>query len=406
MSYIGQKNCRGDSVNRLKARKQMTEDRCVSLRARRAGGQGSERTGFPLKACWNDTHKVALPNIIISIFSLLFITLGCSYTPECNRPADNELSNPSDLIEYNGNILIVNADSSAKFCSGYVSEMNVDTGEVIKRYDIGDRDTAFLGRGALWKSSNADILLLTERGNDSLIAYNLDEDNIFWRIRVGDDPLGIAVDETRNHTLVTNLRDDSVSVIQLGSEDTTSEVSRIFLPGGLNGYRPTSIVLSQDKNTAYVSGRLYPIIYKIDMDLLTLVTDYINLETTVSGLDNRDLYTTDSNLYVVMRSPPAIGVINLLSNDIRDFIPLKSGPYGIGILSQKGLLFVSEYRDNLLLKIDINTGKILSEISVGDGPSKILITSDGRYLFTANYRGNTVTRIELGTWEVKEFPEQ
>lgn len=353
-----------------------------------------------------NSRGVTLSKFIILIIYLLFIAPSCSYTPECNRPADNELSNPSDLIEYNGNILIVNADSSAKSCSGYVSEMNAETGEIIKRYDIGDRDTAFLGRGALWKSSNADILLLTERGNDSLIAYNLNEDRIFWRISVGDDPLGIAVDDKRAIALVTNLRDDSVSVIQLGSEDTTSEVSRIFLPGGLNGYRPNSIALSQDKATAYVSGRLYPIIFQIDMNSLTLKSDYFNLETAVSGLDNRELYATDGVLYVIMRAPPAIGVINLLSNGLTNFIPLKSNPYGIGISSQLGVLFVSEYKDNLLLKIDINTGQIISEISVGDGPGKILITSDGRYLFTANYRGNTVSRIDLGTWEVREFPEQ
>lgn len=329
---------------------------------------------------------------------------GCSYTPDCNLPGEDELSNPADLIEYNGNILIVNSDSSVKFCSGFVSEMNADTGEIIKRYDIGNRDTAFLGRGALWRSSDADILLLTERGNDSLIAYNLNEENISWRISTGDDPLGIALDETRDLALVTNLRDDTVSVIKLGSEETTSEVRRILLPGGINGYRPTSIVLSQDRSTAYVSGRLYPIIFKIDMDSLVLESDYINIETAVSGLDNRELYATDGTLYVVMRSPPAVGVINLLSNEITNFIPLTRHPFGIGFSSQLGLLFISEYRDNLLLKIDINTGKVISEIPVGDGPSRILITSDNRYLFTANYRGNTVTRIDLGTWEVREFP--
>lgn len=339
------------------------------------------------------------------IFSLLYITLSCSYIPDCNRPQDNELSNPSDLIEYNNNILIVNADSSVKFCSGYVSEMDRETGAIIRRYDIGDRDTAFLGRGSLWRSSDADILLLTERGSDSLIAYNLNEDRIFWRINTGDDPLGIAVDETRDLALVTNLRDDSVSVIHLDSEDTTSEITRIFLPGGLNGYRPNSIVLSQDRESAYVSGRLYPIIFKINMDSLTLESDYINLETTLSGLDNRELYVMGSELYVVMRAPPAVGVINLLSAALMNFIPLSSNPYGIGVLTEMGLLFVTDYKDNLLLKIDIKTGKVVSEIAVGDGPSKILVTSDGRYLFTANYRGNTISRIDLGTWEVREFPE-
>ncbi len=344
------------------------------------------------------------PCFFLKLF-LLFITLGCSYIPECNSPADDELSNPSDLIEYNGNILIVNTDSSVKFCSGYVSEMKIETGEIIKRYDIGYRDTAFLGRGALWKSPDADILLLSERGNDSLIAYNLNEDRMLWRISVGDDPAGIAVDETRDLALVTNLRDDSLSVIQLGSEEGPSEVLRIFLPGGINGYRPSAVVLSQDRTTAYVSGRFYPRILKVDMNSLSLKSDYINLETTMSGLDSREIYSTDSTLYVVMRAPPAIGIINLLSNELISFIPLKSQPYGIGVSSNMGLLFVSEYKDNLLLKIDINTGRVISEIPVGDGPSRVLITSDGRYLFTANYRSNTVTRIDLGTWEAKEFPE-
>ncbi len=348
---------------------------------------------------------VIIEFLIISIFSYLYIIGGCSYTPECNRPLDNELSNPADLIEYNGNILIVNTDSSVKFCSGYVSEMNIETGKIIKRYDIGDRDTAFLGRAALWKSPDGEILLLTERGNDSLIASSLNDGRMLWRISVGDDPLGIAIDETRNLALVTNLRDDSVSVIKLDSKEAPSEIGRIFLPGGINGYRPTSVVLSQDRTTAYVSGRLYPRILEIDMNSLALKSDYIDLETAMSGLDNREIYSTNSTLYVVMRAPPAIGIIDLLSSELISFIPLKNQPYGIGILPDMGLLFVSEYKDNLIIKIDINTGRVISEIPVGDGPSRVLITSDGRYLFTANYRGNTLTRIDLETWEAKEFPE-
>lgn len=334
---------------------------------------------------------------------LLIFTVSCSYTPECKLPADNELSNPSDIIEYNGNILIVNADSSMKFCNGYVSEMNIETGEVVKKYEIGDRDTSFLGRGAIWKSEEGDLLLLTERGGDSLIGYNFNEERINWRISTGDDPLAIALDQTRDLALVANLREDTISVIQLAFSEEPVLLGKLFLPGGLNGYRPTSIILSTDRKTAYVTGRFYPRIYKINMDSLSLDRDYINIETTVSGLDTRDIVEANGILYVAMRAPPAIGIINSSENRIINFFPAKSDPYGIELLSGQWL-FVTEYKDNILLKIDLTTGRILDEISVGDGPGRILITSDQRYLFTANYRGNNITRIDLNTWEVKELP--
>jgi len=341
---------------------------------------------------------------LISIICFAFFS--CSYTPDCNLPSAGELSNPSDLIEYNNNILIVNTDASARFCNGYVSEMNMDTGEMVRMYNIGNRDTSFLARGALWRHNDKDILLLTERGNDSLIGFNLKDDKIEWRINLGDDPLEIRLDETRGIVLVTNLRGESVSVVDLLAQDTPVETVRIFLPGGINGYRPNSIDLSEDMNRAYVTGRLFPVVYLIDMNTLSLESQYVNLATTVSGLDNRDIKVYDGKIYVVMRAPPAVAVINEWTNTIENFIPVKSNPDSLSILPGMNLLFVSEYRDNTVLKIDLISGNIINEVSVGDGPAKILITSDGRYLFTANYRGNTVSRIDLNTWEVKEFPEQ
>lgn len=339
-----------------------------------------------------------------AIFLILFFWLGCAYTPDCNLPGSNELANPSDLIEYNGNLLIVNTDSSARFCNGFVTLMSIESGEVIKRYDIGNRDVSFLGKGALLQRDGNDYLILTERGADTLIAYDLNKEEIAWRVPAGDDPLDIAVDDTRDLALVTDLREDAVSLFRVYPPSEAGEIARISLPGGLNGFRPSAIVLSTDRSTAYISGRFYPRIYKIDMNTLALRSDYINLETSVSGLDTREIYTHDNTLFVLMRSPPSVALINLTTDSFINFIPVRNKPYGFALYQEQGLIFVTDYQDNILLKIDINTGRILNETGLGDGPTEMLLTSDRRYLFVANFRGSRISRIELDTWEVKEFP--
>jgi len=328
---------------------------------------------------------------------------GCSYTPECSHPRSGELANPSGLIEYNGSLYIINADTSMKFCLGYISEMNTETGDITGQWEAGKEGSGFMARVGLWKNEGIGYMLITERNGNSLLSFNLDNKSVDWQINTGEDPFGIAVDDSRNLALITDLQQNSIAVFDLVNQ---REVGRIVLPISVHGYRPTSIVISPDYKTAYISGELGAYIVRMDIENMAIYSESINLAGSLTGLDTRGLALNDETLYAAMRTPPAVGVIDTATGGIINFVPLRDKPAGIAIDGSGRYIFVTEYSKNTLFVIESATGNIVRDITTGDGPEEVIVTQDGRFVFTANFRGNSISRVEVGTWDVKEFPSQ
>ena len=219
--------------------------------------------------------------LFFPILALVLLGGACTYSPRCDSPPGSSLTDPVGLaLSPDGKFLFVsNANSSLQYCSGYISR--VDTGTIPYRPSIAyypgeGADASFLGGMAF--SPDGNCLFVADRGGNELLVLRVPTEggssegslSLVARIPVGEGPYALTYFSPAAQVLVTNLISDDVSVVD-GIE--LREVARIPLTQGVNGSRPSGIVVSpttgpQSHYYAFATQQLSPYISVLDLSLL------------------------------------------------------------------------------------------------------------------------------------------
>lgn len=201
---------------------------------------------------------------------LLLLFASCTYTPRCEPPPSNGLSDPVGLaLSPDGKFLYVtNANASLKYCSGHISRIYLgdNTYNISMVFPLsGEEGASFLG-GMVFSQDGT--LFAASREKNEILVLTPDEEGVSLaaRIPVGEDPYALALFSSSSQLLVTNIRSNDVSVVDvLGIKET----KRIPLTRGIEGYsHPSGIAVNPRTPYAYVTQQASSYVSVIDLSYL------------------------------------------------------------------------------------------------------------------------------------------
>ncbi len=320
----------------------------------------------------------------ILILSYIGLSGGCAYEPECDKAPEGALKAPIGVAVRGTFLYITNSNVNLEYCSGFLAKVDLENDFTITNIPakFDGRYFSLLGEIAI----SGKYAYVTERSSDSLLKFDLEQEEVVGRVPVGEDPFGVTVKREGPTTLVfvANMSSDDISVI-----DASSMVKIKQIPLS-TGTRPTKITTFGDK--IYVAQQYTSKISVIDLNFLETI-DPIDWEGFCRGIASGS-----KNLYVSKRSPDILAVIAPELSSVIDVIPLGGNPDGVAVSESDGLILVANFGSDNVYILDAATNEIVAVVAVGNGPTEIAISGD--YAYVVNYLSQKVSVIDTKTLEV------
>jgi YVTN family beta-propeller protein len=231
------------------------------------------------------------------------------------------------------------------------------------------------------------IAIAVDPFTDTVYVANFDDNSVsaisrlnnteIGRIAVGDRPNAISVDPFTSKIYVANYGDNSVSVIN-GLNNT--EISRIKV-----GDIPNSILFDPDTHALYVTN--------YGDNSVSVINGLNNTEISRIKVGDRPdaIGLFKNTVYVANYGDNSVSVINGLNNTEISRIKVGQGPTDIGLFNNK--LYVTNYGDNSVSVINGLNNTEISRIKVGDRPSAVGVDQNTSRLYVANFDDNSVSVI-------------
>jgi YVTN family beta-propeller protein len=213
------------------------------------------------------------------------------------------------------------------------------------------------------------------------------------------DPYDIAVNPIKNMLYITNLRSDTVSVMD-GATDK-------FLADIKVGSNPEGVAIRSDKNMIYVANSGSNTVSVIDG-----ATNRVLSNITV-GLNPADLDTDtveeglDSFVFVANTDSNTVSVIDTRANKVISNITVGNQPGSLILNPMTNRLYVANSDSNTVSVIDYFISNnhtfrtdMIANISVGSYPVNLELDQDTNRLYVANSDSNTVSVIDGATNKV------
>ena len=195
-------------------------------------------------------------------------------------------------------------------------------------------------------------------------------------IPAGLGPLAAAVRGDQSLVYVTNLGDNTVSVI-----NTATNTAVATIPVGNS---PTLIALSPDGTRAYVANQ--------GSDDVTVINTATNTVVTTIPVGSQPIgpaVTPDgTRVYVTNYSANTVSVINAATNTVVATIPVGVGPQGVRSLPTAPASMSPTVVTGDVSVINTATNTVVATIAVGVDPRVVTVTPDGTRAYVANFGSN------------------
>jgi len=204
-------------------------------------------------------------------------------------------------------------------------------------------------------------------------------------IEVGTGPDGAAVDPTTHTAYVTNVDDDTVSVI----DETTGTVTATIGVGG----GPLTVAADPTTHTAYVTNGGNGTVSVID-GTTSIVTALIKVG---SGPDGVAVDSTSHTAYVANGGAGTVSVIDGTTNAVTATIAVGAGPDGVAVDPTSHTAYVANGGASTVSVIDGTTNAVTATIAVGADPDGVAVDPTSHTAYVANAGAGTVSVIDETT---------
>lgn len=203
---------------------------------------------------------------------------------------------------------------------------------------------------------------------------------------------GVGVDDANNNVWVTNTRENTVAVYKQSDLKLVKQ-----FPAG-QAYHARDVVIDQKLNKAYVSTPGKGQVVVFDSKKLAHKTDL----AIDSGQDKAfssmslALDAAGHKLYVVSGSTNQAAVIDTKTDKVEKVLDVPGLKGGAGIaVDPKGkrLFTVAQGSDNLVI-LDLDSGRVLHEVSVGQGALNVAFDAKSGHAFVVSRGAGTVTVVD------------
>jgi YVTN family beta-propeller protein len=270
-------------------------------------------------------------------------------------------------------------------------------------------------------------------------------------LRLRYNPYTMAVDASTNRVYVTNLRSDTVSVMDGQKDNILTDIEVGTFPSGIN-INPDSgrlFVANSDSNTvSVIDGSTNTVIANIPVgvkpldvvidpneeDIKTLIFVSNSASDTVSVIDGSTntvidtinvieepvdlaVNTITNRLYVASYQNNSISVIDYyllenqeLENETVANIQVGEEPASIDFDPVTNRVYVSNSASDTVSVINGSTNTVIANIPVGTNPYGVALNTEENLIYVANYLSNTVSVINgstnkvIDTISVSRFP--
>ena len=206
-----------------------------------------------------------------------------------------------------------------------------------------------------------DIAYVSCGESNSLIIYDMINDRVNFEVPTGRFPHNIVLLEEENLIFISNMGDDSISVIDYINN---KEIKRIKVEN-----TPTKINISKNKKCLYVCMSYLGYDRKGSIGIIDLKTLELINKVKV-GLSPIDLFEDDNYLYVSNLCDGSISIVNL--KDLKEENKIIIGGMPRGIVKVKENIFVGDYLNGILNVIGIENKKIKA-IPIGSEPNAMTL---------------------------------
>ena len=196
---------------------------------------------------------------------------------------------------------------------------------------------------------------------DSIIVYDLKNEKINFNIPVGRFPHNITLCEGKNLAFISNMGDDSISVIDI---ETKKEVKRITVEN-----TPIKINLSNNNHYLYVCMSYLGYDKEGYIGIISLDSMELVYKIKV-GLSPVDLYEESGYLYVSNFCGRSISIVNIKELKEERKIYINGMPRGI--IKYEEQIFVGDYLNGFVDVINLQEKRIKA-IAVGKEPNAMTL---------------------------------
>ena len=236
-------------------------------------------------------------------------------------------------------------------------------------------------------SPDGERAYVTNVGDDTLSVIDTETNNVIATVNVGDRPASVAVHPTLGNVYVANEGDDTVTVI--GSNNAV--ITTIDVGDG-----PYGIAVSTDGTRVYTTN---------NGNTITVISTATNQVTGTIPIDPVGVASirtpTFTSRMPSIENDDHISVINTDSGEVTDVITAGDAPFGIAIAPDGHYAYVTNVGADTVTVIDLtDNNAIITSIDVGDEPHGIAVSQDGTRVYTANTASDSISVIETGTWRV------
>jgi YVTN family beta-propeller protein len=206
-------------------------------------------------------------------------------------------------------------------------------------------------------------------------------------IEVGTGPDGVAVDRTTHTAYVTNIDDDTVSVI---NEATAAVTTAITVGGG-----PLTVAADPALHTAYVTNGGNGTVSVIN-EATAAVTATIAVG---HGPDGVAMDPESHVAYVANGGDGTVSVINEATGTVTATVHVGADPDGVAVDPASHTAYVANGGSNTVSAINEATSTVTATIAVGENPDAVAVDPTLRTAYVANL-GGTVSVINEATGTV------
>lgn len=244
-------------------------------------------------------------------------------------------------------------------------------------------------------------LLVTNLKSDSVSVINTATNLTTNTIPVGDEPNGIVVSPTAPTAYVANFLDSTVSVINTTTLQVTDTIS---LRTGNKHKGPQGIAISPDGAKVYVANGLSNSLSIIDAQTKAVVNE------VAVGKEPYDVALTPSGTraYVTNFEGKSVSVIDTQTNTVIATIPVGERPTGIATspLADANLAYVANslynpedtFPEGTTFAIDTTTNTTTGDaLGVSFYPVKVVFPPDGSKVYIANFLADLISIIDPTT---------
>ncbi|HEV8700108.1 MAG TPA: hypothetical protein VGV60_02435 [Candidatus Polarisedimenticolia bacterium] len=235
-------------------------------------------------------------------------------------------------------------------------------------------------------------LLVLNKNDDTLMVFDVPSYEKLATIPVGKEPHEVAATPDGRKAYVSNMKDKSVSVVDLKA----GRVLRTLRPDRLDA--PHGLVVTPDGRhllvTSEGSRRLFVVDVSRDVVLRSVTTTQArpHMAVTLAGGKKACVTNVDSDSVTFLRIPE-LRVIR--------HMPVGDGPEGIAVTPNERWIVVALQGSDQVAILDAGSGAVLARLPTGRTPIRVGVTPNSFTALVPNRGSDDVTILDVLARRVK-----